>query len=100
MPAPYSRDHHSVLQLNKCLLIIILRILSGVNLIKPISRKYYPVKPGLAGSGGYEKWVFAIKNPIGFVVPYTTSITLLYARPWDLQGARALNFKVVTTYDN
>lgn len=70
------------------------------NLIKPISRKYYPAKTGLIGSGGYEKWVFAIKNPPGFVVPHTTSITLIYSRPWDLQGAQAMNFKVVTVNAN
>lgn len=68
-------------------------------LVHPISRKFYPSKSGLVGAGGYEKWVFSVK-PAGFVVPQTTSITLIYARPWDLQGAQATNFKVVTANDN
>lgn len=65
------------------------------SLIKPVSSVYFPPKHGLMGAGGYEKWIFAVK-PAGFVVPQTTSITLIYARPWDLQGAQATNFKVVT----
>jgi inhibitor of cysteine peptidase len=68
-------------------------------LIRPISKKFYPSKSGLIGAGGYEKWIFAVKSA-GFVVPQTTSITLIYARPWDLQGAQATNFKVVTANDN
>ena len=64
-------------------------------LIKPISRTFHAGKAGLAGAPGYEKWVFAVK-PYGFIVPQTTNLTLIYARPWDLQGAQAVNFKVVT----
>lgn len=69
------------------------------DLIKPISRKYYPPQTKLLGAGGYEKWFFAVK-PAGFIVPQITNVTLIYSRPWELQGAQASNFKVVTTNDN
>lgn len=65
------------------------------NLIKPVSHKYYPPPAKLMGASGYEQWFFTVK-PAGFVVPHTTNITLIYARPWELQGAQASNFKVVT----
>ena len=68
------------------------------DLIKPLSRKYYPPQTKLIGAGGYEKWVFAVKEK-GFIVPQTTNITLIYTRPWELQGAQVTNFKVVTTND-
>lgn len=68
------------------------------DLIKPISRKYYSLQIKMLGAGGYEKWVFTVK-PAGFAVPQTTNITLIYSRPWELQGAQASNFKVVTTND-
>ncbi len=68
------------------------------DLIKPISRKYYPPQTKLLGAGGYEKWFFAVK-PAGFTVPHITNVTLIYSRPWELQSAQASNFKVVTTND-
>lgn len=71
----------------------------NADLIRAISRTFYPSKTGLIGAGGYEKWVFAVR-PAAFVVPQTTSITLIYARPWDLEGAQASNFKVITLNDN
>ena len=68
------------------------------DLIKPVSRKYYPPQTKLLGAGGYEKWVFTVK-PAGFAVPQITNLTLVYSRPWELQGAQATNFRVVTTND-
>lgn len=72
-------------------------------LIKPISRVYVATTPtkkyGFVGGGGYEKWTFAVKS-LAFVVPQTTSITLIYSRPWDLEGAQATNFKVVMLNDH
>jgi inhibitor of cysteine peptidase len=66
------------------------------NLISPVSSKYYPpVNKKLIGAGGYEKWTFRVK-PQGFIVPQTTSLTLIYSRPWDQQGAQVTIFKVVT----
>lgn len=69
------------------------------NLIKPVKRVFVAGQRGLIGAGGYEKWTFAVK-PAGFVVPQTTSITLIYSRSWELEGAQATNFKVVTNNDN
>ena len=69
------------------------------NFIKPVKRVYVAGPRGLIGSGGYEKWTFAVK-PSGFVVPQTTNITLIYSRAWELEGAQATNFKVVTINDN
>ncbi len=69
-------------------------------LISPISHKFYPsTDKNLIGTPGYEKWTFRIKSS-GFVVPQTTSITLIYARLWEMQDAQPTNFKVVTRNDN
>ncbi len=66
------------------------------NLIKPVRHKFYPPEnKRLVGAPGYEKWTFQVKAE-GFVVPQLTSITLIYLRPWEEQGAKAVNFKVVT----
>jgi inhibitor of cysteine peptidase len=70
-----------------------------VNLIRPVGRVFIPGQRGLIGAGGYEKWTFAVK-PAGFIVPQTTSITLIYSRSWELEGAQATNFKVVTINDD
>lgn len=71
------------------------------NLVSPISRKFTaPADKKIVGAPGYETWTFRIKKPSGFVVPQVTSIILIYARPWEDQGAQATNFKVVTTNDN
>lgn len=70
------------------------------NIITPVNRKYFPpVNKKLIGAGGYEKWTFRVRQA-GFVVPQTTSITLIYSRPWDQQGAQITNYKVVTNNDN
>lgn len=69
------------------------------NFIRPVSKVFYPAKNGLIGAGGYEKWTFMVR-PNAFVVPQTTSITLIYSRPWEMEGAQALTFKVVTTNDS
>ncbi len=67
------------------------------NLIIPVAHKFFsPENKKLAGAPGYEKWVFQVK-PTGFVVPQLTSISLIYMRPWEEQGAQVFNFKVVTT---
>ncbi|MEI8055119.1 MAG: protease inhibitor I42 family protein [bacterium] len=69
-------------------------------LISPISSKFYPpTNKKLVGAPGYEKWTFRVKSS-GFVVPQTTSITLLYARSWEMQDVQPTNFKVVTRNDN
>ena len=70
------------------------------NLIAPVSRKFYPpTDKKLVGAPGYEKWTFRVKSS-GFVVPQTASITLLYARSWEMQDVHPTNFKVVTRNDN
>jgi len=70
------------------------------NLILPVDQKFYPPEnKKLIGASGYEKWTFRVK-PGGFTVPQLTSITLIYLRPWDEQGAQVVNFKVVTNNAN
>lgn len=69
------------------------------DLIVPMGRKYFAPRTKLLGAGGYEKWTFGI-TPKGFAVPLTTSITLIYARSWNLEGAEVARFKVVTANDN
>lgn len=56
-------------------------------------------KKKLAGAPGYETWNFSVK-PSSFVVPQITNIVLIYARPWEDQGAQATNFRVVIKNDN
>jgi inhibitor of cysteine peptidase len=68
-------------------------------LIKPIKRTFHPIKNGLLGSGGYEEWTFYVRA-LAFTVPQSTSITLMYARPFDLDSAQLTTFKVVTQNDN
>jgi len=69
-------------------------------LISPIGHKFYPpTNKKLMGAPGYEKWTFRVKSS-GFVVPQTTSITLIYARSWEMQDIHPTNFKVVTINDN
>lgn len=66
------------------------------NLIVPVKHKFYPPEnKKLVGAPGYERWTFRVKTE-GFTVPQLTSITLIYLRPWEEQGAQAVNFKVVT----
>lgn len=69
-------------------------------LIVPVKRIYVANEnKGFAGGGGYEVWTFMAK-PSSFVVPQTTSITLIYSRPWEIEGSQATHFKVVTINDN
>lgn len=70
------------------------------NLMVPVKNKFYPSEnKKLVGVPGYEKWTFRVKSE-GFIVPQLTNITLVYLRPWDEQGAKAVNFKVVTNNAN
>ena len=65
-----------------------------------MSNKFYPpTNKKLMGAPGYEKWTFRVK-PAGFTVPQLTSITLIYLRSWDEQGAQVFNFKVRTENAN
>lgn len=70
-------------------------------LIQPIKRVYISNEnnKGFTGGGGYEIWTFMAKQS-SFIVPQTTSITLIYSRPWELEGSQATHFKVVTINDN
>ena len=66
------------------------------NLITPIRHRFYPPKgKKLLGVPGYEKWTFKMK-PKAFVVSHLTSITLVSLRPWDNQGSKVIDFRVVT----
>jgi inhibitor of cysteine peptidase len=65
------------------------------DLIKPVNKVFIAPNKGLIGAGGYEKWTFQIK-PGGFSVPQNFSITMVYARPWEMQGVQISTFKVVT----
>jgi inhibitor of cysteine peptidase len=62
-------------------------------IIKPLGKSFHAAKTRLIGAGGYEKWEFMVRGS-AFNVPQITSVTLIYARPWDLQGAQASNFKI------
>lgn len=69
------------------------------NLITPIRKIFYSSKTKLIGAGGYEKWTFRV-NPKAFAVPQTTGVTLVYARPWNMEGAEVARYKVVSINDN
>ena len=72
------------------------------HLIFPVRHKYFPPDPTkhtLIGAPGYEKWTFRLKNA-AFVVPHATSVTLVYTRSWEDQGAQVMNFRVITGNTN
>lgn len=65
------------------------------DLIEPISSVYQANKnPQLVGSPATSLWTFKVK-PVAFVVPQTTQITLIYARPWSLEQADQKTVTVV-----
>ena len=67
------------------------------HVLVPVERKVVPpVNKKLMGAPGYEEWTFKVKSD-GFVVPQTTTIVLIYSRPWEETGAQASSFKVVTS---
>ena len=64
------------------------------HLIEPLSAAYRAPDSKLIGAPGYEIWKFKVKT-IGCVVPQVTNLKLSYARSWNLEQSRVLNFKVV-----
>src|SRR5690606_29177590 len=52
-------------------------------LLSPISHKYMAPKSQLVGASGYEVWQFRV-NAAAFIMPQITTISLQYARPWQI----------------
>ena len=69
--------------------------LKGYNhkLVKPVSQKYISPKTKMMGAGGYAVWTFKLKKK-AFVVPQTTVITMVYQRPWTVEGKTVSKFRV------
>lgn len=61
-------------------------------LVMPLKHKHNRSLNKLAGAPGISVWVFRIRER-AFFVPTITKITMTYARPWDLTGAKT---KVIT----
>ena len=53
--------------------------------MSPISHKYYAPISQLAGASGYEVWQFRV-NTASFIMPQITTITLQYARSWEINS--------------
>jgi len=50
----------------------------------------------LIGAPGEDEWSIKLK-PAAFVVPQTTGLTFVYARPWEVDtNAKTLNFTIFT----
>ena len=69
------------------------------NIITPVSRTYHAPEKSMPGAGGYEEWEFKAK-PEAFTVPRATVITLVYAKPWEVQNPTSVNFKIITMDQN
>jgi|WetSurMetagenome_2_1015567.scaffolds.fasta_scaffold139036_2 inhibitor of cysteine peptidase len=70
-------------------------------LIQPIGKAYIPSPKSkkLIGGGGYQKFVFTV-HPKAFDTPQTTFITLIYARPWNMNSVGINKYKVIINHDN
>ncbi len=64
-------------------------------MLAPMGQVYHRPEKTMSGAGGYDEWLFKV-NPEGFTVPQITSLTLIYARPWELTEAKKLTFRIVT----
>lgn len=65
-------------------------------LIQPVKHSYQPAKEKMVGAPGYELWTFKMQ-PAAFIVPQTTIIKFIYARPWQgLDNTKQLIFRIST----
>jgi predicted secreted protein len=64
--------------------------------IKVLTHAYHPAISQIAGASGHEEWTFAV-NPNTFAAPQVIKISLLYARPWNLNdNNKSVIFTVIT----
>ncbi len=54
-----------------------------------------PKNTKLVGAPGQDIWTFAVSRE-AFDVPSELHATLVYARPWDMQGGKTVELKIVT----
>lgn len=63
--------------------------------IKVVTHKFIPPQRRMMGAPGYQQWVFAV-TPVAFKQAVTTSIRLVYMRPWEkTKPAQDVTFKVI-----
>lgn len=66
------------------------------NLVKPLKHSFQKPTQQLMGAPGYEWWTFRIK-PAGFIVPQSTTVRMIYARPWQgMDNSIQLIFRIST----
>jgi predicted secreted protein len=63
--------------------------------VTAVSEKYYPPVTKLVGAPGYSIWTFHVM-PSALRVPSKLTVTLLYARPWDISGASKQSITIIT----
>lgn len=62
-------------------------------LVKMVSHKYVSPQQAMPGAGGYEQWTFMVR-PAAFSKSSTTSVKMIYARPWEKKSAKEVVFTV------
>lgn len=67
----------------------------NMHLLKLESHKYVTPQDHKPGAGGYQEWKFKVKHE-GFEAPTTTTIHLVYQRPWEKKPGKEAVFQVVT----
>lgn len=65
-------------------------------LVVAIKEQYFAPVSELVGASGYDVWTFHV-SPQAFTVPTKASVTLLYARPWQVNSAKKTLLTIVTT---
>lgn len=66
------------------------------NLLTVVSHQYTPPKTQMPGAGGVEVWQFQA-NEDAFSAPRVIKITMMYARPWEINDqSPTQSFYVVT----
>lgn len=62
--------------------------------LTPVKHQFVAPTTKLVGAPGYDTWTFNVPN-ISRAVPRVATITMRYARPWDIQASKPTTFYVV-----
>ncbi len=62
--------------------------------LTPVKHNFVAPSTKLVGAPGYDVWTFNVPN-ISRAIPRMATITMRYARPWDIQASKPTTFYVV-----
>lgn len=65
------------------------------SMISVVGHRYIRNKSQMIGAGGVENWVFHI-NKNAFNAPHILSVTMTYARPFDIKNGTDKTFTIMT----